>query len=82
MQVKVNPRYCKGCNLCVKVCPNRAFDQGNELSERGYFPPVLARPEKCANFKRKTRKNAVCELCVLTCPDQALTWDEEGGVEG
>jgi 2-oxoglutarate ferredoxin oxidoreductase subunit delta len=82
MQVKVNRRYCKGCNLCVRVCPNRVFDEGEELSERGYFPPAIVHPERCTNNKRKTRKNAVCEMCVLTCPDQALSWDEEAGAEG
>jgi len=82
MQVKVNRRYCKGCNLCVRECPNRVFYEGVEISERGYIPPNIAHPERCANFKRKTKKNAVCEMCVLTCPDQALGWEEEAGAEG
>ena len=78
----MNRRYCKGCDLCVRVCPNRVFEKGEEVGERGYIMPVVAHPERCPNLKRRTSRNAVCELCVLTCPDQALTWDEEGGDEG
>ena len=81
-EIIIDDQFCKGCNLCIRVCPNRVFDQGNELSERGYLPPAISRPERCANFKRKTRKNAVCEMCVLTCPDQAISWEEEAGAEG
>lgn len=79
MQVQVRKEFCKGCSLCVVVCPTRSFEEGKDISERGYFPPVVAHPEKCPNFKRKTKKNAVCEMCILTCPDQALRWDEEAG---
>ncbi|MCU0861714.1 MAG: 4Fe-4S dicluster domain-containing protein [Methanomassiliicoccales archaeon] len=81
MQVRANHRYCKGCNLCVAVCPSRVFEEGKDISDRGYVPPRIAHPERCPNFKRRTRKNAVCEMCILTCPDQALTWNEEGGSE-
>jgi 2-oxoglutarate ferredoxin oxidoreductase subunit delta len=82
MQVKANRKFCKGCNICVLVCPTRVFEEGKEIGERGYIAPVIAHPEKCPNYKRKTKKNAVCEMCVLSCPDQALDWDEEAGAEG
>jgi NAD-dependent dihydropyrimidine dehydrogenase PreA subunit len=39
-------------------------------------PPIVSHPEKCANWKRNDRKKAVCEICLLTCPDHALEWDE------
>ena len=79
MQVKNRKEFCKGCNICVLVCPSNVFEEGSEVNEQGYLPPKIAHPEKCPNFKRGTKKGAVCEMCVLTCPDQALSWDQAGG---
>jgi 2-oxoglutarate ferredoxin oxidoreductase subunit delta len=76
MQVRVDSEYCKGCHLCIIVCPRRVIEEGKELTERGYVPPIVSHPEKCANWKRNDRKKAVCEMCLLTCPDHALEWDE------
>ncbi|MDD1769814.1 MAG: ferredoxin family protein [Methanomassiliicoccales archaeon] len=79
MQVRTRKEFCKGCNICVLVCPTHAFAEGTEIGERGYVIPSVTRPERCPNYKRRTKKNAVCEMCILTCPDQALFWDEEAG---
>ncbi|MDD1773306.1 MAG: ferredoxin family protein [Methanomassiliicoccales archaeon] len=77
MEVRVNPEYCKGCRLCVTVCPRKVIEEGTELSEKGYVPPMVAHPEKCANWKRTDKRKAVCEMCILTCPDHALELDEK-----
>ena len=80
MQVRNRREYCKGCNICVLVCPFHVFEEGTEANEQGYLPPRIASPSKCPNFGKKNRKEAVCEMCILSCPDQALFWIEE--VEG
>lgn len=77
MEVRVNPEYCKGCRLCVTVCPRKVIEEGTELGEKGYVPPMVAHPEKCANWKRTDKRKAVCEMCILTCPDHALELDEK-----
>jgi len=82
VQVRARRKFCKGCNLCVLVCPTHVFEEGKEIGENGYIAPLITHPEKCPNNKRKTKKNAVCEMCILTCPDQALYWEEEAGAEG
>jgi Pyruvate/2-oxoacid:ferredoxin oxidoreductase delta subunit len=38
---------------------------------------MVAHPEKCANWKRTDKRKAVCEMCILTCPDHALELDEK-----
>jgi 2-oxoglutarate ferredoxin oxidoreductase subunit delta len=78
MKVRVNPDYCKGCHLCIDVCPHKVFEEGDEPSDRGYLCPEVAHPERCPNHEREVGERMVCERCVLTCPDQALTWEEEG----
>jgi len=76
MQPEINGEYCKGCDLCIAVCPRKVYETGKEISERGYLIPIVAYPDRCPNFKRTDRDKAVCELCILTCPDQAIHWRE------
>jgi len=74
MQVRINPEYCKGCDLCTVVCPKGVFQEGKEISERGFCPPLVKEPDRCPNWKRNDPKKAVCELCILICPDHAIDW--------
>ena len=77
MRVRVNSEYCKGCNLCTIVCPRKVFVKGETASDRGFIQPTIANPERCPNFNRKSKDKAVCEICLLTCPDQAITLNEK-----
>lgn len=79
MQIRVNPDFCKGCNLCTNVCPRKVFEKGDTPSERGYIQPRIVNPDRCPNSNRKVRARAVCEMCLLTCPDQAISLVEEVG---
>ena len=35
-KVKLNTKKCKGCFLCVSVCPVKALAPSGELGEKGY----------------------------------------------
>jgi 2-oxoglutarate ferredoxin oxidoreductase subunit delta len=78
MKLVIDPNRCKGCNLCVKVCPYRIFRPGKRPNERGVVVPELDRPERCANCRlRRLYGRTICGVCQLTCPDQAIRWEEE-----
>jgi 2-oxoglutarate ferredoxin oxidoreductase subunit delta len=62
-KIILDDRFCKGCNLCIQVCPHRLFVQGEKRSRGGYRMPEVAREEECSS----------CLLCEMTCPDLALT---------
>ncbi|NWF56790.1 MAG: 4Fe-4S dicluster domain-containing protein [Syntrophaceae bacterium] len=66
-EILIDVQTCKGCNLCVEVCPRKVFAQGDRRSRSGYSMPAVAAPEKCS----------VCFLCEMTCPDLAITLIEE-----
>ena len=57
---------CKGCGLCVIVCPKKVLEISNELNTKGYFPAHQARPEDCIH----------CAICCTMCPDVAITISE------
>lgn len=75
MRPGIDLRYCKGCNICLYMCPKQCFSRGVDLSAQGYFAAVVTAPEKCFNHDRTEK--LICELCVLGCPDQAISWKPE-----
>ena len=66
-EIIIDDQFCKGCNLCVEVCPRKVFGPGGQRSRAGYSMPKALEPEKCS----------VCFLCEMTCPDLALTVVED-----
>jgi 2-oxoglutarate ferredoxin oxidoreductase subunit delta len=56
---------CKGCELCVTICPQKVLHMTRDrFNARGYRPVQLADPQgQCTG----------CALCALICPDVVLT---------
>lgn len=75
MKPVIDPKLCKGCNVCVYICPKKCYSKGTDLSEMGYFDAVVSAAEKCYNHNREGK--LICELCILSCPDQAIAWKPE-----
>jgi len=54
---------CKGCGLCVTVCPKKVLEITDQVNTKGYFPVFQARPDDCI----------YCSACCIMCPDVAIT---------
>ena len=54
----LNVERCKGCFLCVSVCPVGALKPSGELGEKGY-EVVCVDEDKCIR----------CGSCYRMCPD-------------
>ena len=54
---------CKGCALCITVCPKNVLEIDEKVNAKGYFPAYQARPEDCIH----------CTACCIMCPDLAIT---------
>lgn len=76
-RTKIDDNCCKGCNICVSICPVDVYAEGVAVSSRGYPVPVIAHPEKCMDARRGSGEKKKCELCVYVCPDQAIRWEHE-----
>ena len=53
---------CKGCGLCVSICPKHVLEISNKVNSKGYFPAYQAHPEDCNH----------CAMCCVMCPDVAI----------
>jgi 2-oxoglutarate ferredoxin oxidoreductase subunit delta len=55
---------CKGCGLCVSVCPEGVLiiDESS-LNIKGYNPAAVVSVENCIG----------CLSCALICPDVSFT---------
>lgn len=60
--VELDPERCRGCQLCVGVCPNDLLLPGVALNQRQEIPVQMRYPQYCIN----------CLRCVEICPDQAF----------
>ena len=61
-EVKVKKDKCKGCKLCIDVCPNNVFSISGDFNKLGYHYAIVKNMEKCNGCKR----------CVIICPDVAI----------
>ena len=51
---------CKGCGLCVDVCPKKVLQLAQDkINKRGHLPVEAARPDDCIG----------CGSCAIMCPD-------------
>ena len=60
--ITINPDWCKGCKICVEICPKKVFAMSKNPAETGYFVAEVIHPEKCT----------ACYECELHCPDMAI----------
>ena len=60
--IKIDKNYCKGCELCVMVCPMKILGMSKEINLKGYFIAQLEEPTKCIG----------CQICAISCPEVAI----------
>ena len=59
---------CKGCELCVAVCPKHilALDT-RQVNKKGYHPAGVTDISLCI----------ACACCARICPDSVITVEKE-----
>jgi len=61
--IVINDAWCKGCELCIDVCPRSGvFAVSDEVNSKGYRRIRIANLALCTG----------CQLCELMCPDIAI----------
>ncbi|HYF93805.1 MAG TPA: 4Fe-4S binding protein [Symbiobacteriaceae bacterium] len=56
-EIRVNLNWCKGCGICIQMCPRDVYVPDRDGK------PIIAEPEICI----------WCERCEIYCPDFAIS---------
>jgi len=70
-KIIIDTERCKGCGLCVVVCPKEDIAISERANKSGYFP-AEATNANCTG----------CAMCAIICPDAVITvLREDNGAE-
>lgn len=61
-EINIIRAWCKGCLLCIEVCPKNVYERSESGSGKGTREIAAARPNNCTR----------CMRCVMFCPDMAI----------
>ncbi|NMB69563.1 MAG: 4Fe-4S dicluster domain-containing protein [Chloroflexi bacterium] len=62
-RIVVDDVFCKGCELCASVCPQKVIQMAPErITAKGYHPAELFK-DGCTG----------CAVCAVICPEAAIT---------
>ncbi len=63
-KVTFNTDLCKGCALCINVCPKKIIElETKEVNNKGYHPAHCIDQAQCIG----------CAFCARMCPDCVIT---------
>lgn len=61
-RVRFNEDTCKGCGLCVSVCPKGIIFLADRVNRLGHHPATVVAQDECIS----------CTLCAVMCPDLVI----------
>lgn len=65
--IHIDKERCKGCELCLSVCPENVLAMSMLLNAKGQHYTQVDKPENCIG----------CAQCSLICPDAAIEIESE-----
>lgn len=69
-RIEIDEARCKGCGLCVTVCPRKIIHlKRDTLNDKGFHPAGVEQMDRCIG----------CAFCAAICPDIAISVWREGG---
>lgn len=74
-QVYVIKDRCKGCGICINLCPMQVLQFSEDFNEKGYHYPILVE-------NPPTKYCIACHTCEWHCPDFAIFVEEVEEVMG
>jgi 2-oxoglutarate ferredoxin oxidoreductase subunit delta len=65
--IRIDKEKCKGCEMCVAVCPGGVLSMSKLMNSRGQHFAQAHKPEDCTG----------CKQCALVCPEAAIEIEKE-----
>jgi 2-oxoglutarate ferredoxin oxidoreductase subunit delta len=66
-KIEIDRERCKGCYICVSVCPSGNLTVDEQMNKKGY------RPASFDTAGGENKKGCTgCAMCATVCPDVAI----------
>ncbi|HIS34121.1 MAG TPA: ferredoxin family protein [Candidatus Avirikenella pullistercoris] len=62
-RIVVDIERCKGCGVCIEVCPVKVISLNKQVNGKGYNYCYMSEPDNCIG----------CASCAMVCPDSCIT---------
>ena len=66
-KIVIDRELCKGCYLCIDVCPTQSIEKESGLNKKGYQPACPVQ-----NNEDGKKGCTGCCMCATVCPDVAI----------
>ncbi len=74
-RIEIDKERCKGCGLCITVCPKHNISISEEINAKGYYPASFQDSDVEGSEQIQCTG---CSMCAITCPDVAIEVYREG----
>ena len=61
-KIVIDKNRCKGCQLCIDMCPKKNIRLAEDFNEKGYHFVIFEESDECTG----------CTFCGRICPDMAI----------
>jgi 2-oxoglutarate ferredoxin oxidoreductase subunit delta len=72
-KIIIDIERCKGCGLCISVCPKNGIVISKSSNKAGYFPAQPVNNSDCTG----------CAMCAIVCPEAGIEVyrEDDGTIE-
>jgi len=61
-KIVIDKERCKGCRLCLSVCPKELIKTTSQFNKKGYCVVEIEKTQECLG----------CQQCAIICPEGAI----------
>jgi len=78
LKIIIDQERCKGCDICIEICPLKIFEKSKAPNEKGYYIPIPTQVKKCTAVLSDLLGRDVCGICERFCPEFAIKRGKNG----